>query len=153
MAAPAPAAISTTAPTSTAPESAAPVWVAPPTEGSPGSSIAAATPDIDRHAEPTPSTHEHEGRQDPARCRGTVKWFNDGKGYGFIRGEDGQDAFVHRSAIANPDFRSLVQDQTVEYEVQQSAKGLSAVSVTPLEATPTRAAWPAGAGPRSAPRP
>jgi CspA family cold shock protein len=150
---PAPPAISALPPIPTAPERTAPVWAAPPTEASPGSSVAAPATHIDRHAEPTPSTREHEDRQERARCRGTVKWFSEAKGYGFIRGDDGRDAFVHHSAIATPGFRSLAQGQAVEYEVQHSAKGLQAVSVTSLEASPTRSAQPARAGPSSAPRP
>lgn len=115
---------------------------APPTEPGPGSLIAAPAPDIDRHAEPAPSTREHEDRQQRARCCGTVKWFSQSKGYGFIRGDDGRDAFVHQSAIATPGFRSLAEGQAVEYEVQHTAKGLQAVQVTALATSPTRSAWP-----------
>lgn len=75
-------------------------------------------------------THEHEVLQDGGRCRGTVKWFSDVKGYGFIRGDDGRDAFVHYSAISRAGLRTLVEGQIVEYEVQLSAKGLQAASVT-----------------------
>jgi CspA family cold shock protein len=87
--------------------------------------------DVGQRAEQAPRMHEHEDLQEDGRCRGTVKWFSDAKGYGFIRGDDGRDVFVHYSAISNAGFRTLTEGQAVEYEVQQSAKGLHAVSVTP----------------------
>lgn len=63
---------------------------------------------------------------------GTVKWFNDAKGYGFIsRATDGKDVFVHYSSISGDGFRTLNQGQTVEYEEQQGAKGLFAANVIP----------------------
>jgi cold shock protein len=65
---------------------------------------------------------------------GTVKWFNDAKGYGFIsRSDDGKDVFVHYSSISGEGFRTLNQGQTVEYEEQQGPKGLFAAKV--LKAT------------------
>jgi CspA family cold shock protein len=121
-------------------EEAAPVRATPTTEASPGASVAAPTTDVGRHAGPAPSMHDHNGGQESVRCRGTVKWFSDAKRYGFIRGDDGRDVFVHYSAIANTGRRSLAEGQAVEYEVQQSAKGPHAVSVTPLGASPTRSA-------------
>jgi CspA family cold shock protein len=61
---------------------------------------------------------------------GTVKWFNDAKGYGFIsRAEDGKDVFVHYSSIQGDGFRTLVQGQTVEYTENVGPKGLFAASV------------------------
>jgi len=61
---------------------------------------------------------------------GTVKWFNDAKGYGFIsRADDGKDVFVHYSSISGEGFRTLNQGQTVEYEEQQGPKGLFAAKV------------------------
>src|SRR3954466_13149293 len=61
---------------------------------------------------------------------GTVKWFNDAKGYGFIsRSDDGKDVFVHYSSISGDGFRTLNQGQTVEYEEQQGPKGLFAAKV------------------------
>src|SRR5918994_472729 len=61
---------------------------------------------------------------------GTVKWFNDAKGYGFIsRSDDGKDVFVHYSSISGEGFRTLNQGQTVEYEEQQGPKGLFAAKV------------------------
>ena len=63
---------------------------------------------------------------------GTVKWFNDAKGFGFISGEDGQDVFVHFSAIQSAGFRSLPEGAAVEYEVVQGPKGLQAANVTTI---------------------
>jgi cold shock protein len=61
---------------------------------------------------------------------GTVKWFNDAKGYGFIsRRDDGKDVFVHYSAINGDGFRSLQEGQAVEYEEQNGPKGLFAARV------------------------
>jgi len=61
---------------------------------------------------------------------GTVKWFNDAKGYGFIsRNADGKDVFVHYSSIQGDGFRTLVQGQPVEYEEQEGPKGLFALKV------------------------
>ncbi len=63
-------------------------------------------------------------------AQGTVKWFNDAKGYGFIsRSEDGRDVFVHYSSIQGDGFRTLVQGQTVEYDEQMGPKGLFAAGV------------------------
>ena len=100
-----------------------------------------------------PQSRNHEDRHETARCRGIVKWFSDAKGYGFIRGDDGRDVFVHYSAITSTGFRTLAQGQAVEYDVQQSAKGLQAVSVTHPGASPASSARPAGANANSAPRP
>lgn len=61
---------------------------------------------------------------------GTVKWFNDAKGYGFIsRRDDGKDVFVHYSAINGDGFRTLQEGQAVEYEEQNGPKGLFAARV------------------------
>ncbi len=65
--------------------------------------------------------------------RGTVKWFNDSKGFGFITpAEGGEDVFVHFSAIQCDGFKSLSEGQQVEYEVVRGAKGLQAQSVRAL---------------------
>jgi CspA family cold shock protein len=63
---------------------------------------------------------------------GTVKWFNDGKGYGFISREEGEDVFVHHTAIIGEGFRSLQEGQQVEFSVEQGPKGLRAADVRPI---------------------
>ena len=60
---------------------------------------------------------------------GTVKWFNDAKGFGFITSERGEDVFVHFTAIQGNGFRSLSEGATVEFEVTQGPKGLQASNV------------------------
>ena len=60
---------------------------------------------------------------------GTVKWFNDDKGYGFIAQEGGADVFVHHSAIAGEGFKSLSEGANVEFEVEQGPKGPQAQNV------------------------
>ena len=66
------------------------------------------------------------------RENGTVKWFNDAKGFGFISRDSGDDVFVHFSAITGGGFRSLQENQRVEFSVEQGPKGLKAVDVQPL---------------------
>jgi CspA family cold shock protein len=64
--------------------------------------------------------------------KGTVKWFNDSKGFGFIAPEDGsKDVFVHHTGIAAEGFRSLTEGQTVEFEIVQGQKGPAAANVRP----------------------
>ena len=65
-------------------------------------------------------------------AKGTVKWFNDKKGFGFLSREDGDDVFVHHSAIQGEGFKTLKEGQEVEFEVQESPKGPQAVNVTAL---------------------
>jgi len=63
--------------------------------------------------------------------RGTVKWFDDSKGFGFISQEDGgPDVFVHHSAINAEGFKTLAEGATVEFEIQMEAKGARAANVT-----------------------
>ena len=66
------------------------------------------------------------------RQTGTVKWFNDAKGFGFITMEGGEDVFVHFSAIQAQGFRSLAEGSQVEFDVVQGPKGLQAANVTPV---------------------
>ena len=67
------------------------------------------------------------------RTRGTVKWFNDQKGFGFITPEDGsKDCFVHHSAIQMEGFKTLKEGQKVTMEVTQGQKGPQAENITPL---------------------
>ena len=63
---------------------------------------------------------------------GTVKWFNNGKGYGFIEREGGDDVFVHYSEIEGDGFKSLDEGQRVEFAVTEGDKGLKATSVTKI---------------------
>ncbi|HZD56592.1 MAG TPA: cold-shock protein [Anaerolineales bacterium] len=64
------------------------------------------------------------------RIIGTVKWFNGGKGYGFIEREGGEDVFVHFSAIQSDGYRNLEEGQRVEFNVEQGPKGPQASNVT-----------------------
>jgi len=63
---------------------------------------------------------------------GSVKWFNESKGYGFITQDEGDDLFVHYSEIQGDGFRTLYEGQQVEFEVIQGQKGLQAASVVPV---------------------
>ncbi len=65
-------------------------------------------------------------------ARGTVKWFSNQKGYGFISSESGTDVFVHHSAIQGDGYKSLDEGQQVEFEVQQGPKGEQATNVVKL---------------------
>jgi len=64
--------------------------------------------------------------------QGTVKWFNDSKGYGFIEGENGSDVFVHFSAIQSNGFKSLAEGQRVAFEVTDGPRGQQASNVEVL---------------------
>jgi CspA family cold shock protein len=64
-------------------------------------------------------------------AQGTVKWFSNEKGYGFITREGGDDVFVHHTAIQTEGYRSLTEGQKVEFEVVQGDKGLQASNVQP----------------------
>ena len=63
------------------------------------------------------------------RVTGTVKWFSNSKGYGFIERQDGPDVFVHYSAIQSEGFRTLEEGQAVEFEIEEGPKGLQAANV------------------------
>jgi CspA family cold shock protein len=82
------------------------------------------------HAEEEAAVGEQSAEQ---RCQGTVKWFSDQKGYGFIARENGPDVFVHHSAIQMQGFRTLKEGEQVTYDLLEGAKGLQAVNVVPVE--------------------
>jgi cold shock protein len=80
----------------------------------------------------TPGTSKQEFHQ-MARITGTVKWFNDAKGFGFITPENGEkDCFVHHTAIQAQGFKSLAEGERVEFEVVQGQKGPAAQNVVKL---------------------
>lgn len=62
--------------------------------------------------------------------QGTVKWFNEQKGFGFISSEDGKDYFVHHSSIVGDGFKSLPEGAKVQFETEKTEKGMRAVQVT-----------------------
>jgi len=61
--------------------------------------------------------------------KGTVKWFNESKGFGFISSDGGDDVFVHYSSITGDGFKTLLEGDSVSFEVEQGPKGLKAVNV------------------------
>jgi CspA family cold shock protein len=102
---------------------------------------AAAVPRVEAKSAPTVvgrAAYRHSDyirykEQDMARTTGTVKWFNDAKGFGFITPEDGQkDCFVHHSAIQGQGFKSLAEGDRVEFDVVQGQKGPAAENVVKL---------------------
>ncbi|MBQ9871545.1 MAG: cold-shock protein [Eubacterium sp.] len=66
-------------------------------------------------------------------AKGTVKWFNNQKGFGFITGEDGKDVFVHFSGLNMEGFKTLEEGQNVEYDVTEGEKGPQATNVTVIQ--------------------
>jgi len=74
----------------------------------------------------------YRGRQDKRsrKLKGTVKWFNEGKGYGFIAPEEGNDVFVHFSEIKMEGFKTLYEGQQVQFDVTNGPKGPQASNVT-----------------------
>jgi len=75
--------------------------------------------------------HAHNSKKETQmKEKGTVKWFNAAKGYGFIQRENGEDVFVHFSAIQSEGYRSLDEGSRVEFEVTRGPKGLQAANVT-----------------------
>jgi len=71
---------------------------------------------------------------------GTVKWFNNDKGYGFIKRESGEDVFVHHSAIQQAGYRTLNEGEKVEFDIKQGPKGLQAENVRRVDHNEQQAA-------------
>jgi CspA family cold shock protein len=65
-------------------------------------------------------------------AQGTVKWFNDSKGFGFITSEDGSEAFVHHTSIQGSGFKSLAEGDRVSFDIEQGPKGPKAINVVKL---------------------
>jgi cold shock protein len=71
----------------------------------------------------------HKKRSNSSMAKGTVKWFNEAKGFGFIAREDGEDLFVHHTCISGTGFKTLSEGQAVTFEVEDGPKGPRAVNV------------------------
>jgi len=76
-----------------------------------------------------PSVDGSSMQEEVVLAQGTVKWFSNEKGYGFIEREEGEDVFVHFSAITMDGYKSLTEGQRVEFDVVQGTKGLQAANV------------------------
>jgi cold shock protein len=74
-------------------------------------------------------TFQRYERRHSIMTKGTVKWFNDSKGFGFLASEDGEDVFVHHTSITGSGFKSLTEGQAVTFDVEKTPKGLRAINV------------------------
>src|SRR5690606_10172389 len=83
-----------------------------------------------------PRAHVQPRGSSMARTTGTVKWFSQEKGFGFLQQDDGPDVFVHHTAIEGRGFKTLNEGERVEFDVVEEAKGLKARNVVRLEAVP-----------------
>jgi CspA family cold shock protein len=81
-----------------------------------------------------PSTALGAAKEAAVMASGTVKWFDPNRGYGFIRPEQGEDVFVHISAVQASGLETLQEGQAVEFDIQQGRKGLQAANLRPREA-------------------
>jgi cold shock protein len=72
------------------------------------------------------------GKEIKEMAQGTVKWFNDSKGFGFITADDGKEVFVHHSSIKAEGFKSLLEGDKVSFDTEKGPKGLKAVNVEKL---------------------
>jgi CspA family cold shock protein len=78
------------------------------------------------------------GKEWLVMATGKVKWFNDQKGFGFIASEQGKDVFVHHSVIEGDGFKTLQENETVEYDAEDGPKGMKATKVRRLTTAPAR---------------
>jgi CspA family cold shock protein len=79
-----------------------------------------------------PAVQKNGRKEEDAMAEGTVKWFNDQKGYGFIEQDEGQDLFVHHTGINGAGFKSLDEGQRVRFEIEASPRGPKATNVETL---------------------
>jgi CspA family cold shock protein len=84
------------------------------------------------HATDSNDCERRARREHVDRIKGTVKWFNNAKGYGFLGRDDGPDVFIHYSAITSEGYKSLQEGDKVEFEIVQGQKGPQAANVTKL---------------------